>query len=210
MMKHLALMILVLVNLPSAWAHPHAWINLTSDFLINEQGEVYELRQRWIFDTLYSAVTLSELGDQPGSEALAKQGQSMVTNLTPVNFYTHLMIDQNALAIGTPEHWHLSRLNTNQGELLMLEMHFALTPVSLADAPITWSVYDPTFYVSMRHDTLQQVRIYNHSSLECEPILHEPDPDSDILSYAASLDKTQTDSTGLGQLFAQTVTIRCF
>ena len=211
-MKKRWLSLLLPLCLQAATAHPHAWVNLTSDFLINADGDLYQLNQRWIFDPFYSALSLDDVSKAfPGDLelGLAARADEIIHNLEKVHYYSHLTIDQQAVDLGKPTKWHLSALEAGDDTLLILEMHFNVPVTDVADTQVDFTVYDPTYYVDMRHDSLTQVRLKNASTLECEPQIIEPEPNADMLSFAASLDKTQSSTNELGKYFAQTVEVTC-
>lgn len=194
------------------FAHPHSWVNLTSDFVIDENNQLVEVRQRWIFDAFYSALTLDDLRKQFPSDDIGLRvfGDDVVNNMASVNYFSNLSQAGKIIPLGLPYKWHFSTFKLGDEELLVAEMLFRVSNTPLLNASIEWSVYDPTYYVDMRHDDIEKIRIINLSTSECQPELLEPDPTDDQIMYAASLDKTQTNSTGLGQIFAQKVTLSCF
>jgi len=193
-------------------AHPHSWVGLTSDFVINENSELIEIRQRWIFDAFYSALTLDDLRKQFPDEVLALKFQSdqIVENLESKNYFSNLVVNEKSIPIKAPYKWHMSSIKVEDEELLILEMLFKIIPTSLNQGIIDWAVYDPTYYVSMQHETVEYVRIINNSSSECEPALIQASPTDEQAMYAASLDKTDKASGGLGNVFAQKARITCY
>ena len=193
-------------------AHPHSWIQLTTDFSINASGELVGIRQRWVFDPYYSTLTIDDLKKTHRSleEGLNEQVKGIIDNLEAYQYYSHLTISGNRFAIKRPHKFHLSTFVIDGQSLLILEMHFEIPAVALHSATLEWQVFDPTYYASMRHDSFEQIRISNQSALECESVIMESDPDPQTLAYASSLDVTQKDSTGLGIFFAQKVKIKCY
>lgn len=193
-------------------AHPHSWVNLTAEFEINEQGELVGVHQRWIFDAFYSALTIADLQSEGSDFDTALNGlkADMVFHLNNVGYYSHLQVGKEAKALGFPNKSDLYTVKAADQELLILEFRWALAATELAEKTVQWQVFDPTFYVDMRYDSVEQVVINNRSSNECQPTLIESNPTDEQRAYAASLDKSQTETTGLGQLFAQTVTVQCF
>lgn len=212
MKRQMTLCLCLLSICQSLQAHPHSWVGLTTDFIINSSGELDEIRQRWIFDPYYSTLTIDDLKKTHESleVGLVEHSNGIINNLESHSYYSHLTIGDNSLTIKRPSKFHLSSVPIEQDTLLILEMHFDIDNISMQAADLQWQVYDPTYYVSMRHDSINQVRLYNSSALECEPSIIEPDPDEELFDYAASLDITQTESTGLGEFFAQTISLKCY
>ncbi|MBU2864974.1 DUF1007 family protein [Reinekea forsetii] len=212
MKKLLTLGVILLTFGQPLHAHPHSWLQLTTDFVIDSNGDINQLKQRWIFDPYYSTLTIDDLKKTHGNLdiGLAIHADGIINNLESFNYYSHLSINDKNIPINRPSKYHLSSASIEQEALLILEMHFDLPKTAMQSAEIKWQVYDPTYYVSMRHDSAKQVRLYNESPLECEPEIIEAEPDEQLRIYAESLDKTQTETTGLGKLFAQTIAVRCF
>lgn len=194
----------------TALLHPHSWINLTTDFVIDEFEQLTQIRQRWIFDEFYSAMMLADLDRQfPDREmALTAHGNGMLTSLSEHGFFSHLKLTGTDKALPFPKEHQLSVVTTQKSDMLVLEMVFDLSATPISD--LSWQVYDPTYYVSMRHDDVSRVRIHNRSALECMPTLIEPDPTDEQILFASSLDQTQTETDGLGRVFAQEVRVQCF
>ncbi len=197
----------------TSFAHPHRWVNLTTDFVINETEQLIEVRQRWIFDELYSAYTLADLragyGDEL-DEGLAELGNQMVNNMLAVRYFSHLLVGEENVDLVRPSKHHLTAVKVNDVEVMILEMHFPIPAQSLNARPISWSVYDPEYYVDMRHERVDNIRLVNNSTMECSPELQEGEPTKEQIQYAASLDKNQQASDGLGKYFAETVRLECF
>jgi|TARA_B110000503_G_C7138194_1_gene409753 ABC-type uncharacterized transport system substrate-binding protein len=192
-------------------AHPHSWIGLTTDFVINASGDLTEIRQRWIFDPVYSSLTLEDLKKTHKNinKGLTEHATKIVNNLEIHNYYSHLTINQDSIPLNKPNKFHLSAITIEQDTVMILEMHYGLPNIPLHLMLVQWQVYDPTFYVSMQYDSFNQIRLYNSSTLECEHDIKAPDLDEDLLIYATSLDATQTPSIELGQMFSQMITVKC-
>lgn len=196
-------------------AHPHSWIQLTTDFVIDEDETLVEIRQRWIFDEFYSALSLADIDKQFSSDrnlGLKLFGDNVISNLTNYNFFSKLVVNQQAVSIPVPEKYAFSAIEVKENvDVLVLEMiHVFPEPIAVDQHPVEWQVYDPTYYVSMMHNELPYVRLVNASSLECEPELTLPDPAQDTIEFARSLDITQTETDGLGKYFAETITLECY
>lgn len=209
-MKRLSIVILLLWPL-SASLHPHSWINLTTDFVIDDNEQLIQVRQRWIFDEFYSAMMLADLDREfpDRTLALSEHSRGMLKSLGEHGYFSHLVIGGERIALQKPVKHRLQTVSLDGADMLMLEMHFDLDGYA-ADQTISWKVYDPTYYVSMRHDDVSLVRLINDSALECMPSLIEPNPTEEQRAYASSLDQNQTETDGLGKLFAQEVQVQCF
>ena len=76
-MRVLLALALAAAPLPLA-AHPHGWIDLRTEVLVDDAGRVEALRQAWLFDQFYSAFMLDDfaaegLSREAGLARLLKQ-----------------------------------------------------------------------------------------------------------------------------------------
>lgn len=193
-------------------AHPHSWIALKSDFILNSQGQLTEIRQRWEFDLYYSAITFAEVMNTYGDEkeGLQKLSSQIVGRLAEYHYFSTLKLDDSEIQLPEPKQYQMIS-KKKEGELLLeMEMHFdVVPPLTIDDKTLTWSVFDPTYYIEMAHVDTDSVVILGDQSTECAKKLELPDPSKDLIDYAQSLDVTQKDTDGLGFNFAEKVTINC-
>lgn len=203
----------MLFSLQSLHAHPHSWVSLTSDFVINTDGNLAELRQRWVFDPFYSALTTADLRTDYGDNlriGLDIHGELIIDNLEAQNYFSHMLYQEQDNGLTRPVDHKLSVISIEDDEILVLEMTFDLASESIsAQKSFQFSVYDPTYYVDMRHESESFIRLHNQSSLECGFEILDANPSEEQIEYASSLDKTETDTVGLGEVFAQYVEVTC-
>ena len=73
-----------------------------------------------------------------------------------------------------------------------------------------YSVYDPTYYIEILHvekePAFELVGIKGDS---CVGNLISANPDEEMRTFAASLDKTQSGGNQLGKLFAEKIVLQC-
>lgn len=191
-----------------ALAHPHNWIDLKTELLINSRYELVGIKMRWQFDPYYSMTVVSELqqSGQNMSQQLAGIGEEMVINLTKEAYYSQIEVGQKPLKLPVPREYSLLA----EGASLVLSMDFALPkPVSLSHQKITLSTFDPTYYVAMNYRDSHDLILPATISANCQWQLIVPKPDEKTIEYASSLDREQKDTQGLGQLFAETMQLEC-
>ena len=193
--------------------HPHNWIALNSEFILDRDQRLVEIRQRWEFDALYSAITLDNMRREYGDEKRGLVGfaEKFVTNLKYYNYFTQFNIDGTSIDLPKPGSYQLKRIIRNDQSVLELEMHFRMeNPLTLQDQILSWSVYDPTYYIAMAHYDVNDVVIRGDTASQCKKDLIESTPSNDMIQYAQSLDRNQKNTEGLGINFAQQVRINCF
>lgn len=204
-------------------AHPHYWVSVQVDVELDAQGRVLAIQEEWHFDDFVSAILLDEMESivpgRPPLSVLASESKRIVTDLKPFNYYSHFSTGGTKLEVPDPVSHFLKVVESGQGpihqpkpatNLLVLTMRFEWPqPLELGDEGLTVSVYDPTYYASFNHQSVEQVRVSSPASLQCNKTVTLPNPDDSMIAYAFSLDQNQRDTEGLGQHFAEVVDIQC-
>jgi ABC-type uncharacterized transport system substrate-binding protein len=208
MSKQFFLLVLLSLATPLAMAHPHAWMDLQTRFLINEQQQLTGLDLIWHFDDMYSANIIEDMKQK--KEPLAEQYQQFAKDsidfMATENWLTHLKVNGKAVTFIKPTAYRTEK------EEYHLNLHFVLplqAPLPVKGNTFTLSIYDSTYYVEMLHHKANAVSVSENANRLCQTQLETPKPPEDISAYAASLDVTQQSDTGLGTLFAEKVVLTC-
>lgn len=203
---------LLLFFTPAVQAHPHNWITLDSQFVLAEGARLVQIKQRWEFDVYYSMMTLADMRNEydDASVGLRSLASQMIDNLAEHHYFSSLRINNADATLGAPSDYRLSVSKKEGQDTLVLEMSFDLPgKPKLSGGALSWRVFDPTYYIAMMHINESNVGLINLSTSECEKQLSIPEPSEELLGYAESLDRSQTDTDGLGANFAETVLIQC-
>ena len=193
-------------------AHPHSWITLKTEFMLDEKGRLTELQQHWEFDVYFSMMTLADIMNEnedqkKGLEQLAKD---MVNNLRSYDYFSELKIDNQPVALTKPSDYSLTTAFKEGQQQLTLNMRFKLTDTRpIERKTLSWRVFDPTYYIDMRHHKTSQVLIHKKNATECSTSIELPEPSDEMIDYASSLDRSKKDTEGLGAYFAEKVLIHC-
>ncbi len=207
----LALAWALLAAAPAA-AHPHAWIDLKTTAIFDEAGQVAGLRVHWVFDEFYTLYAIEDFdadGDgQPDDDKLWKLAVVNLESLAEYDYFTYLKVDgvQPAYAEVTDYETYMD------GERLALIFTVELlVPADPRRHQVSYAVYDPTYYIEITHAAQREepIRLEGPVPEGCSFKLKYPDPDEEILFFAASLDQTQSAGDGLGAHFAEKVEILC-
>lgn len=193
-------------------AHPHAWIYLKTVVLFDDDGRVAGLRQRWLFDefyTLYATEEFDKDGDgRPDDDQLWQLAVVNLESLAEYDYFTYLQVDGVQ-----PAYEEVSEYETYMdGENLVLVFTVKLlSPADPRQHAVTYSVYDPTYYIEVAHagGSDDPISFEGAAPGTCTHKLNYPDPDEEILFFASSLDQTQSAGDGLGAYFAEEVAILC-
>jgi len=195
-----------------ATAHPHAWIDLKTTAIFNDAGQVTGLRVHWVFDEFYTLYAIEDFdadGDgQPDDDQLWQLAVVNLESLAEYDYFTYLKVDGVQ-----PAYAEVSNYETYMdGERLALIFTVdLLVPADPRRHQVSYAVYDPTYYIEITHAAQREepIRMEGPVPEGCALKLHYPDPDEEILFFAASLDQTQSAGDGLGAHFAEEVEILC-
>ncbi|MBK9130892.1 MAG: DUF1007 family protein [Gammaproteobacteria bacterium] len=200
---------LLLAALP-AGAHPHAWIDVEVEVRFDTAGRVTSLHMVWLFDDIYSAYVTQGLSFT-GKVALDPERTArilavMMKNLARFHYMTTIEGGSRPMEFAAPVEASI----VLRGRRLELEFTLPLAePVPVRQGPVTYSVYDPSYYIEMLHaEKADAVRLQG-APAGCRPELVSPHPDPERVREAAALDRTQSGSEGLGAFFAERVEIVC-
>lgn len=193
----------------TAGAHPHAWIDLTVEVLF-EDGKVGGLRETWSFDEYYSAFAMEGLG-RPNQKRPSQQDLDAILHENMSNLRKHLYFTRVERREGKVSLSTATEMETHlDGKRLVMSFVVPFTmPVPVTAEGFDYRIFDPTYYVEMRHARkTDAVRLIGAPG-GCSHRLEPPAPDEDTVNLAAALDRMQTAGDGLGALFAERVTVRC-
>jgi ABC-type uncharacterized transport system substrate-binding protein len=199
--------LMTLAALPAA-AHPHAWIDLHSEVMLDDQGEMEGLRLYWVFDEWYTSYIASEFAksDTPSKEFLMSLAQQNLANLAEYDYFTKVLVDGKKAPIG-----NVTTFDTG----LMSERLWLRFEVPLADrvdprkSKASYKVYDPTYYIEILHVEDNPVTVKGKGADQCSAKVIDADPTFEAVALASAIDVTQTGDDNLGELFAQTVDVSC-
>lgn len=179
----------------AVWAHPHVWITVTVEPLSNAAGELTALRQRWVFDPLYSAVFIDEMAKMPEAERAERWKMMEERTLAPLQterFYTH-----PKAAFGEARDTRFYQ----DGDELVIE---AELPLLNPTKSLHYQIYEPGYYVEILHDPKQR-REFGRCTLS----IGTAEPDNAKQEEAAALDQNENAGYDLGRYFAEQAELLC-
>jgi ABC-type uncharacterized transport system substrate-binding protein len=193
------------------FGHPHNWIDLSSEFTINEQGRLTSFTQHWQFDQFFSMINYAQLMNEYQDESLglASSAMKMVANVAPDQYFSQLTVAGKNIALSVPKLYSLEIQQVDGNPRLILKMHFSLKEQPLVRGKtFSLQTFEPSYFVAMNHLSTTDIKI-NSSQSSCKVQLVSADPSEDLISYANSLDRSMRDTQGLGENFAQRIHIKC-
>ena len=198
-----------------AGAHPHVWIEMRSDVVFNDQGQITAMNLMWTFDDAYAQMALDGLdanGDGVYSpteiDPLTKEN---IASLKDYGFFTVMRYNGQKQEIG--EVTQYGQIWSN--EKLQLHMQVPLkSPVDPMKGEFSAKVYDPDFFIAMDYAKDEPVTVIGAMPKTCELVVKPVPTDAEIEATRAMLStkgpewKPENDED-FGALFAQPVTVKC-
>lgn len=198
----------LLVLVQDVQAHPHAFIEMKTTPLV-EQQNLKGFSVQWLLDEASSSEMLYDLKLAEGDpKAQKKLADEVLGNIINEHYFSYLY-DKKGNKIkysATPSNYGLKA----QGHQLLYHFDFFLAkPQPLSENTFTLMIYDPTYYVSMFYTNKSAVD-FSQVPSNCQGSLLEHNADEKTKQYASSLDKSQREADfSLGELFAQKVVLQC-
>lgn len=189
-------------------AHPHAWIDLRSTVVLNDEGHVVGIEQQWLFDDFYSVFVLegADSTAENQKEALRALAQSNLKNLHEYNYFTDVHSGDTKVLLGTVNEYESE---IRDGRLWMRFVVPFATPVDASNQQLTFSVYDPSYYIEIAHLEGDLVAFRGSRSNVCTAQIVQPSPSVDMVMLAQALDKDAKPDNTLGKIFSERVNVRC-
>lgn len=201
------------VGLPSGpppLAHPHASITLETSLQVDADGKASRLHQVWTFDALYTAFVLEGVAKTPAlaAQVVREVAEENLRNLGEYAYFTEIRL--GGAKIVTEPATDLTTALVESPNGARLQMAFTLPfekPLDLSDAALVYAVFDPSFYIDMRHKVPSDARLEGGNGCALE--VHQSEPSQDIANLAAALDKEAEPIPTLGRHFAQFIEVAC-
>jgi ABC-type uncharacterized transport system substrate-binding protein len=191
-------------------AHPHASITLKTSLKLNADGRASMLHQVWTFDPLYTAFVLEGVAETPAlaAQVVREVAEENLRNLGEYAYFTEIRL--GGVPIVSEPATNLTTALVESPNGARLQMAFSLpfaTPLDLSDGTLVYAVFDPSFYIDMRHKVPSDARLEGGDGCALE--MHQSEPSQDVANLAAALDKDAEPIPTLGRHFAQFVEVAC-
>lgn len=199
----------ILATVPQrAHAHPHVWIDLKSQFEFDGNGRITGLQIDWTFDEFYTAFVVSDAGgpEAMDQETLTEIGRRNLANLREYDYFTEFRADGAIQALTVPDTFDMG---LKDGKLWLRFSVPLETPLTPADHRISYAVFDPSYYVEILHVDGGHSLPVDSGPDGCETVLEEPNPTTEALSLAESLDRIDIAPESFGALFAERIRLKC-
>lgn len=189
-------------------AHPHMWVDLKSQIILDGNDKVSAIYQEWLFDDFFSAAMLEEAALHPDGVAVAikQKGAELMKNLKPYNYFTLAKRDGVTMPL------------IQQGEVVAeirenrVWMGFTVSiesPVNLASQAFSYAIFDPTYYIEMYHAEGETISFQGTAPDNCGTEILQPNPSSDAIALSRSSSLDANPDNTIGRLFAETIHVTC-
>lgn len=190
-----------------AEAHPHSWIEIKTQIL-GQDGQITGLNMQWSFDPMTSMYMLDGEDTSPDNEqaTFASLTTAMLENMIDDDFFSFLYHGGEQIEYSPAINGDLVR------DRARLVMSFDLPlaqPLAIGDGPLELMIFEPSYYVDMSWRSPQDITLSRELESQCSVEIVEPNPTPEQMSYAYSLPADAEPDNTLGQLFTQSVHIRC-
>lgn len=189
-------------------AHPHMWVDLKSQIILDDNDKVSAIYQEWLFDDFFSAAMLEEAALHPdGVESAIKQKVAeLMENLKPYNYFTLAKRDGVTLP--------LIQLGGAVAEIRenRVWMRFTVSiesPVDLAAQAFSYAIFDPTYYIEMYHAEGETISFQGNAPDNCGTEILQPNPSADAIALSRSSSLDANPDNTIGRLFAETIRVTC-
>lgn len=198
-----------------ALAHPHAWIDASTELHLNDRQELTAITVHWVFDPAYSNFATEGL-DKDGdgvysADELRPLAEQNLKALAEYSYFTEVTVNGEQVGYGEPKDFSSSYND------LQLAMTFTLPlaePVYVKTNAISYAMFDPSYYVEILHKTQDPIAIRVQGKANCAPELMKPDLDSLPISMAEMSEPSFAEEPAegdmsYGEMFAERVHLIC-
>lgn len=205
-----ALIILILTK-TQTFAHPHVWVQVKTDIVYGKNDTVKGLRHSWTFDELYTVFALQGMDkngdgiyDKAELEPLLKVN---IDSLKEFNYFTFSKTGDQDINHIDPQQAELIL----EDNLLVLSFTLPLSKAVHADAAAySFSVYDPTYYISFTFEDDMYPQLTSTTPKGCRTQLDSPKQSVEKLMNMSEIDFQNLGvNINFGGQFAQTVVLQC-
>ena len=141
------------------YAHPHVWVDAAVTFVFTEAGELESVRQRWVFDELFSSWVIeahdADADRRFADDELRSLRAGAFDNLKDYGYFTHLRVNGQPVPLEQVVRFEAEV----QGDRLAYTFTLDLpNPVAPARGQVALGVFDPEYYVELTLDQQDPVQ----------------------------------------------------
>ena len=198
-----------------ALAHPHIFVDVGLEVLVDETGQLEAVRVTWAYDALYSLLITEDFGlDADGDAVLSPEEEAQLAG-----FDMRWVDGFNGDLVGTLGDTPLTLSGPQDPTAVMREGRIVTTHLRrVAGTPditglaLVFKPFDPTYYTA--YDVRLAVKVTGMEG--CEIGKQEPDLDSEMVQLQRELSELLQDQDSIemgfpevGESFATAIEISC-
>lgn len=213
-MRTKALILALLSPLPAA-AHPHIFVDVGLEVMVDDQGLMQQVQVTWAYDALYSLLITEDLGlDADGDAVLTPQEEAALNgfDMQWVEGYNGDLVatlDGAPLTLSGPKD---TTAVMREGRIVTTHRRDLAEPVALSGALLSMKPYDVTFYTA--YDVTLAVTVAGLDGCSIGKL--EPDLDREMTILQEQLARLGRDQDAVemgfpevGAAFATDVQVTC-
>ena len=203
----LTAVVLAVLGMTAAQAHPHVWITSTSELMYAPDGSVTGVRHAWTFDDMFSSYAIQGIeSKQKGAytrEELAPLAQTNVESLKEFGFFTFAKADGKKEKFEEPVDYFLEYRDGR------LTLHFTLplkSPVKPRE--LVLDVFDPEFFIDFTYAEKDPVQLVG-APASCQINFQRPNDGAAGAQKLGEDNFLRTDNSNYGAMFSNKILVEC-
>jgi ABC-type uncharacterized transport system substrate-binding protein len=199
--------LLGMLGLTAASAHPHVWITSTSELIYAADGSITGVRHAWTFDDMFSSYAIQGIESKTKGvythEELAPLAQTNVESLKEFGYFTFAKADGKKAKFEEPVDYFLEYKDG------LLVLHFTLplkTPVK--PRVLVLEVFDPTYFVDFQLAKKDPIRLVG-APAACTFDFQRPNDGAASAQALGEQNFTDGGNANFGAMFANKITVTC-
>ncbi len=192
-------------------AHPHVWVQVHTEVVYGENETIVALRHHWTFDEMYTAFAVQGL-DRNGDKIYDKEElkpllKVNIDSLGEFNYFTHSMSGENTVTHAAPEN---EQISLSEKQRLVFTFTLPLSkPVKADAAAYSFSVYDPSYYVSFDFKQDMPLKLASTTLKGCKTEVTSAKQNTQKLMQMSEADFQKLGVNMNFSQFASKVVVRC-
>ncbi len=156
-----------------AVAHPHVWVEASTQIVFDAAARVTGIRHTWILDPAYSAyATMGFDMDRDGNadpKKLEELAETNLASLAATNYFTAVKVDGLPAALASPGDYQASIAN---GQLVLRFLLPLKSPIQPRELML--HVGDPTFFTAFTLPQATDTAMLDGAPEACKTSLNHP------------------------------------
>jgi ABC-type uncharacterized transport system substrate-binding protein len=191
----------------TASAHPHVWVNASSEIMYAEDGSIEGIRHAWTFDDMFSTYAIQGIDTNKkgvfAREELAPLAQLNVESLKEFDFFTFARADGKEQKLADPVDYYLEYKDP------ALVLHFTIPLKNpIKSKQFTLKVFDPTFFVYFALQEKDPIKLVG-APIGCTTTIERPTDGTATAQILGEQNFLDNSNIKFGVMFANKVIVVC-